>query len=87
MYLLEIAVVVGGCGGATIFATVLVAIGVLNLRCGGQDFSSCLYEIDATTARGIPVAVEFLKLFLQCSYSYARALMLRWNPGRKNGYR
>ena len=29
MYLLEIALVVGECGGVTIFATVLVAIGVL----------------------------------------------------------
>ena len=38
MYLLEIAVVVGGCGGATIFATVLVAIGVLISGAGDRIF-------------------------------------------------
>ena len=38
MYLLEIAVVVGGCGGATIFATVLVAIGGLISGAGDRIF-------------------------------------------------
>lgn len=45
----------------------------VNLRCRGQDFSfSLCMRIATETARGIPPAVEFLKLF-QWSYSYARA--------------